>query len=240
MKQAQAHASGAVAETEGARPLRRDAERNRRLILAAARELFARRGLDASFEAVAREAGVGVGTLYRHFPNRQALIEALFDDGLDEISRIAEEALAAPSGWAGLRHFMVEMLLIQSRDRGLRDVIIHARKNSDPRRLRMRTHLVGPIGQLVARSQREGDLRPDLTAYDVAVLEIAVLSMTEFTGAAAPDVWKRYLTIVLDGMRASRTGPTELPVESLTEDQLDACMGGWKFGSRENREPEPS
>jgi AcrR family transcriptional regulator len=233
-------ATGAVTEAEGARPLRRDAERNRRLILTAARELFARRGLDASFEAVAREAGVGVGTLYRHFPNRQALIEALFDDGLEEIGRIAKEALAAPTGWAGLRHFMVEMLLIQSRDRGLRDVIIDARKNSDPRRLRMRTNLVGPIGELVAKSQQEGDLRPDLTAYDVAVLEIAVLSMTEFTGTASPDIWQRYLTIVLDGMRASRTGPTELPVQSLTEDELDACMGSWKFGSRRDGEPESS
>jgi AcrR family transcriptional regulator len=226
---------GNATATAAARPMRRDAERNRRLILSAARELFAQRGLDASFEAVAREAGVGVGTLYRHFPNRQALIEALFTDGLERISRIVEESLAAPSGWDGLRHFMAEMLVVQTRDRGLRDVLTHARKTADPGRDLMRARLIEPLGQLVARAQQEGELRADLVAIDVAVLEIAVLSMAEFTGDASPDGWQRYLTIVLDGMRARRDGPTELPIGAMNEDQMDACMTGWKFGFREQR-----
>ena len=223
--------------TVTARPMRRDAERNRLLIMTAARELFAQRGLDASFEAVAREAGVGVGTLYRHFPNRQALIEALFDDGLAEISRIAEEALAAPTGWAGLRHFMVEMLALQSRDRGLRDVIVQARKTADPRREVLRARFIEPLSQLVANAQQQGDLRADLTSRDIAVIQIAVLTMAEFTGVADPDGWQRYFAILLDGMRAHPTGPTRLPVDALDEEQMDACMAGWKFGFREDRAP---
>jgi len=221
--------------TATARPLRRDAERNRRLILTAARELYAQRGLDASFEAVAREAGVGVGTLYRHFPNRQALIDALFKDGLEKISQIVEESLAAPRGWDGLRHFMVGMLELQSRDRGLRDVIVLGRNSVDPGRRLMHDRLVEPLSQLVARAQQEGDLRADLTAIDIAVLEIAVLGTADFTGAAIQDGWQRYLAIVLDGMRARPAGPTELPTAVMDAEQMDACMVGWKYGFRETR-----
>ena len=223
--------------TVTARPMRRDAERNRLLIMSAARELFAQRGLDASFEAVAREAGVGVGTLYRHFPNRQALIEALFADAVEEISRIVTEALAVPRAWDGLRHFMVEMLAVQSRDRGLRDVIMHARKTADPRRDLMRARLIEPLGRLVAAGQQQGDLRADVTAGDIAVLEIAVLTMAEFTSVADQDGWQRYFTILLDGMRAHPTGPTELPADALDEEQVNACMSGWKFGFRDDRAP---
>jgi AcrR family transcriptional regulator len=221
--------------TATARPLRRDAERNRRLILTAARELFAQQGLDTSFEAVAREAGVGTGTLYRHFPNRQALIDALFEDGLKKISQIVEESLAASRGWDGLRHFMVEMLELQARDRGLRDIIVLARNTTDPGRGLMRARLAEPLKQLVARAQQEGDLRADLTAIDIAVLEIAVLGTADFTGAAIPDGWQRYLAIVLDGMRARATGPTELPAESMDEEQMDMCMVGRRYGFRATR-----
>ena len=221
--------------TATARPLRKDAERNRRLILTAARALYAQRGLDASFEAVAREAGVGVGTLYRHFPNRQLLIEALFTDSIETISYMVDEALAAPRAWDGLCHFMSEMLKLQSGDRGLRDVIIHARETADPGHDLMRARLSEPLAQLVARAQQEGDLRTDLTAIDIAVLNIAVLGTAEFTGAVLPDGWQRYLTIVLDGMRAHPAGPTELPAAVLDEEQFDACMVGWKFGFRQTR-----
>ena len=213
------------------RPLRRDAERNRQLILTAARTLFAQRGLEASLDEVAHEAGLGVGTVYRRFPNREALIDALFDDGIDAITQIIETAKAAPRAWDGLRHFMVEMLELQSRDRGLRDVIL-ARRVAAPEEDRTRARIKPALDSLVARAQQEGDLRADLTSADVAVLEIAVLGAAEFTGVAAPDAWRRYLTIVLDGMRAVPTGPTELPEPPIDETQLDACMIGWKYASR--------
>src|ERR1700761_6992724 len=95
------------------RPLRRDAERNRLLILGAARTVFAQRGLEASLDEVAREAGLGVGTVYRRFPNREALIDALFADGINTIARVVEESLATPRAWDGLRHFMASMLELQ-------------------------------------------------------------------------------------------------------------------------------
>jgi len=222
-----------------ARPLRRDAERNRQLILSAARTLFAQRGLDASLDDVAHEAGLGVGTVYRRFPNREALIDALFDDGLEAITEIVQTAQAAPRAWDGLRHFMASMLELQAADRGLRDVIL-ARRVAEPERDRTRDRIKPALESLVARAQREGDLRADLTSADVAVLEIAVLGAAEFTGVAAPDAWRRYLAIVLDGMRADPTGPSELPQPPLDEHQLDACMIGWKYGFRATPRPRMS
>lgn len=225
-----------------ARPLRRDAERNRLLILRAARVVFAQRGLEATLDEVAREAGLGVGTVYRRFPNREALIEALFDDGIDEIVRIVEEAEAEPRAWDGLRHFMTSVLQLQTADRGLRDVLL-SQRSPDPEHDVLRDHLKPPLERLVRRAQQEGDLREDLTATDVGVLEVAVLGAAEFTAVAAPGAWQRFLAIVLDGMRAPRDQhgrPAEhppLPAPPLDDEQIDACMVGWKYGSRETPRP---
>jgi AcrR family transcriptional regulator len=226
--------------TTKTRPLRRDAERNRLLILRAARVVFAQRGLEATLDEVAREAGLGVGTVYRRFPNREALIDALFDDGINEIMRIVDEAEAEPRAWDGLRHFMTSVLQLQAADRGLRDVML-SQRSPDPDHDVLRDHLKPPLDRLVHRAQQEGDLRKDLTSTDVGVLEVAVLGAAEFTAVAAPGAWQRFLAIVLDGMRATRGrdrqgNPIEhppLPAPPLDDDQIDACMVGWKYGGRE-------
>jgi hypothetical protein len=105
------------------------------------------------------------------------------------------------------------------------------------------TQFKPPLVALLARAQQEGDLRPGLTATDVAVLEIAVQSTAEFTAAAAPDAWRRCLAIVLDGMRARPEDVTEpLDQPPLNDEQLYACMDGWKDGfwkaSRQRSTPE--
>ena len=219
--------------TTKTRPLRRDAERNRLLILSAARTVFAQRGLEASLDEVAREAGLGVGTLYRRFANREALIEALFADGIDTISRLIDQCLAESRAWDGLRTFMASMLELQCGDKGLRDVMLSRRAPApDEDLLRMR--IQPALDALVERAQQQGDLREDLTSTDVGVLEIALIGAAEFTAAAAPEIWRRYLAIMLEGMRARPVGPRE-PLEEppLDDDQIDACMIGWKYGSRQ-------
>ena len=215
------------------RPLRRDAERNRLLILGAARTVFAQRGLEASLDEVAREAGLGVGTVYRRFPNRDALVDALFADGVDEITRIVDHCLAEPRAWDGLRHFMAALLELQFRDKGLRDVML-ARRAPAPDEDMLRTLIQPALDVVVRRAQQQGDLRQDLTTTDIGVLEIAALGAAEFTAAADPQVWRRYLGIMLEGMRARPAGPSE-PLERppLDDEQIDACMIGWKYGSRQ-------
>jgi AcrR family transcriptional regulator len=219
--------------TAAARPLRRDAERNRQLILATARALFAERGLAASLEDVARSAGVGVGTLYRHFPNREALIDALFADVVDTIVRIVDEALAMPRGWDGLQHFMISLLELQARDKGLRDVML-AQRAHDPADDILRAKIKPPLERLVQRAKDQGDLRADMVAADVSVLEVAAVGATEFVAAAGPEAWRRYMTIVFDGMRARpEGGNTRFEQPPIDDDQLDVCFEGWKYGSRQ-------
>ena len=223
-----------AAITGKARPLRRDAERNRLLILSAARTVFAQRGLDASLDEIAKEAGLGVGTVYRRFPNREALIEALLTDMLGGIERILEEAQAMPRAWDGLTHFMASLLESQASDKALRDVLlarkIHERMHEEVFRDRIEQALQG----LVSRAQQQGDLRPDATTTDIGVLEIAAVGIVELTASAGPEIWRRYLSIILDGLRARPTGTT-IPLEqpALDEHQMDICMTGWKYGSRE-------
>src|SRR6185436_6544187 len=100
------------------RPLRADAARNRARLLVAAKEVFAARGLDATMDEVARRAGVGVGTAYRRFRNRDDLIAALFEERLDDFMRLLDEALADADPWAGLRGFLERSMEMQAEDRG--------------------------------------------------------------------------------------------------------------------------
>jgi AcrR family transcriptional regulator len=221
----------------GKRPLRRDAERNRLLILSAARTVFAQRGLEATLDEVAREAGLGVGTVYRRFPNRDALIDALFVDGIETVTRVIDQALAMPRAWDGLGHFMSSMLELQCQDKGLRDVMLSRRGPEPAEYDLLRDRIKPPLYDMVHRAQQAGDLRADLSATDIGVLEVAALGAAELTTAVHPDAWRRYLTIILDGMRARPEGGphgnSPLDQAPLDDDQLDECMTGWKYGSRE-------
>lgn len=219
------------------RPLRRDAERNRQLILDTAKTVFAQRGLEASLDEVAHEAGLGVGTVYRRFPNRDALIDALFDDMLTSITRIVAESLELPRAWDGLVHFMTAMLESQGRDKALRDLML-SRQHLDPcatdKEQGVRETVEPALFDLIDRAQQEGDLRSDVVATDVGTLLIAAVGVVDFTAPADSEVWRRYLTVMLDGLRARPAGQTGvLSPEPLDDAQLDVCMTGWKYGTRE-------
>ena len=110
--------------TDVERPLRRDAQRNRQRILAAARREFAERGLDVSMDDIARAAGVGVGTVYRRFPDKEQLIDALFEDRMAEMVELVERCLAIEDPWDGFVTFLAEMCGRQSADRGLKELLL--------------------------------------------------------------------------------------------------------------------
>ncbi|HEU5333556.1 MAG TPA: TetR/AcrR family transcriptional regulator [Actinocrinis sp.] len=228
----------APAASTDARPLRRDAERNRRLILGAAKTVFAQRGLDVSLDEVAKEAGLGVGTVYRRFPHRDALIDALFDDMVASIKLIADQALTAPRAWDGLAYFMTAMLETQAGDKGLRDAMIAQQNHLDKRGERkgraLRETVRPMLYTLVARAQQEGDLRADVVPTDIAVLLVTAVCMLEFTAPVAPDTWRRHLSVILDGLRARPAGGNApLTEPPLGDEQVEACMAGWKYGTRE-------
>src|SRR3954452_17176057 len=106
------------------RPLRRDAERNRQRILHAAAAAFAEGGLGVTMDEIARRAGVGVGTVYRRFPDKELLIEALFEQRLDELVELAKDALALEDAWEGLVRFFETFIAVQAADRGLKEVVL--------------------------------------------------------------------------------------------------------------------
>jgi AcrR family transcriptional regulator len=207
----------------GERPLRRDAERNRQRILAAAAEVFTERGLDATLDEVARAAGVGIGTVYRRFPDKETLVSELFRDRIDTLVTVAEEACAVPDPWQGLTTYLEFVAAALAGDLGLRQLMMFATYDRDQvcyARDRMRP----VITRLVQRAQASGDLRRDFAATDVKMIAFMLASVAEYAASAAPAVWRRYLAMLIDGLRPARDGVSDLPVPAPTVDELAKLM----------------
>jgi AcrR family transcriptional regulator len=207
----------------GARPLRRDAERNRQRILEAAAEVFNERGLDVSLDEIARHAGVGVGTVYRRFRTKEELVEALFMDRLGQVATIAEQALAAPDPWSGLVSFMERMAEVMAGDLGLQQILMFATYGRDLVAV-AREHNAPLVERLVERAQAAGQLRGDLKQTDIVFIVFVLTEAARLAQAASPGIWRRYLTLILDGMRPGREGVTPLPVPALLPGEMEKSM----------------
>jgi AcrR family transcriptional regulator len=200
--------------TESARS---DAKRNRERLVASARELFAEHGVDVSTREVARHAGVGVGTLYRHFPQRADLVDAVLAESFEELIELAEASLAEEDPWRGFTRFVEEALALHGSNRGLKDVVetnAHGRTHAQEMRKRLRP----VVARLVARAQEHGELRGDFVPQDIALLFWGSDRVNELAGDVAPELWRRQLGFMLDGLRTSNA--TSLPARPLTEAQL--------------------
>ncbi len=208
-----------------ARPLRKDAAHNRQRIVDSARELFAARGLEASHNEVAHHAGVGVGTVYRRFPTKESLVDAIFEDGIDEITALGHSALNQPDSWQGLVYFVEEMCRLTARDQGLREAVLSRAYGGD-RVEAARVRLDPMVAKVVERARADGYLRADISDSDLPLVSIIAGAVNEFAGDIQPDLWRRYVTIFLDGMRADGD-QTLLPVSALSADQHDAAMRSW-------------
>jgi AcrR family transcriptional regulator len=212
--------------TSGDRPLRRDAERNRQLILHSAQQLFAERGLDVSLDDIAAHARLGVGTVYRRFPTKEALIEALFEDRLAGIIKVGEEALADPDAWRGLTGFLERVNAQHAIDRGLREVTLGSRFGHE-HLARVRDGLQPIVGALVTRAKEQGSLREDAADTDIPLIAIMLGAVVDYAGHAQPDIWRRCLSILVDGLRAGGGDRSPLRPDPLTPDQVDQAMSSW-------------
>jgi AcrR family transcriptional regulator len=216
------HEEPPVGEGAG-RPLRKDAERNRRRILQAAAEVFTGQGLEATLDDVARHAGVGVATVYRRFPDKAALADALFEERIDTLVELATENQKAEDPWDGLVSFMLAAAEMLTTDKGLRQILMfasHGHQRVGYARDRMRP----AIGKLVERAQAAGQVRPDLGATDIPVLEFMLGATAEYARDVRPDIWRRYLALMLDSLRPARDTFTPLPVPELSADELATAM----------------
>lgn len=200
------------------KPLRRDAQANRDRIVAAARAAFAANGIELPVEEIARRAAVGMGTLYRHFATKEDLVDAVLEDTFDEIVGAAEQALTEEDAWRGLCGFFEQFFALHVRNRVLKDMLAtqaHGRDRADAMRARMRPL----IRRLVKRAQEQGALRADFAPEDMPFVIWSVGRVIEETRAVAPELWRRHLGFLLDGLRADAATP--LPHPPLTRAQLN-------------------
>lgn len=204
---------------DAGRPLRRDAVRNRELILETAAAVFAEHGLEAGYEEIARRAGIGVGTVYRRFPERSELVRALFESRVEEVVAIAEQAAAKGDAFAGLAWFLEHTLAHQVADRGLQEIVV-ATISHDEHRMIGRERLGPILDGLVARAQADGTLRGDVGATD---LGMQLMVMSSMSTPAQPGLWRRYLALLLDGLRA-RPGLEPLPLVAPETEATYALM----------------
>jgi AcrR family transcriptional regulator len=211
--------------TSEIRRLRADAERNRERILEAAAEVFASQGLDATLHDVADRAGVGVGTVYRRFPDKEALIEALFEDKLRQVIDLAEFELAQPDPWEALVGFLRSVAELQACNRGLQEVL-HGTVYMQQGVTAARNVLLPMIKTLLERAQAAGSLRKDIATADIPVILLMLSSLALYTYDKRPDVWQRYLDLILTGLH---TQPDQQPlsVSALSDDELLDSMSTW-------------
>ncbi len=178
------------------RPLRRDAAENRERIMAAAGQVFAEQGLDAGVEEIAKRAGVGMGTLYRRFPTKQALIDELIGNLRRELLRLAEVAAQLPAG-TGLEQLLFTVGQLQADQSGCLQQLTE-RSDAELDVLRQFRSLVG---RLLTAAQRHGRIRADVTRGDITLLFWSVSGVIRTTRSVAPNIWRRHLELLLAGLR---------------------------------------
>jgi AcrR family transcriptional regulator len=188
--------------TVAPRPLRADARRNREKILAAAASAFREAGLDSQVEDIARRAGVGVGTVYRHFPTKEALVAALAEQHFERLACIVEDALTQEGDpWEVFAAAIWRAAEPAAADVSWCEILAGAQ-----------SHLRGPLpaqerlgaatGTLIERAQATGAMRADAEVIDVRTIMCGLGHIVTAARAGAPLDWQRYLTIALDGLRA--------------------------------------
>ncbi|HVO55214.1 MAG TPA: helix-turn-helix domain-containing protein [Solirubrobacterales bacterium] len=211
---------GAAVEP-AARPLRRDAEENRRRLLEAAREVFAEHGFEATMDQIAARAGVGVGTAYRRFANKDELIGALFQDRIDEVTGVVERALAEEDPWQGVVSYLEGSIELHACDRGLKQLVF-----SSPRHRQFvdeaRAQLKPKVDELVERARAAGVLRPGVETTDLIIVQLMLDAVAEPAVGDTPAAWRRFLPVLLDGL--GNNGAEPLAGAALSLDQLDALI----------------
>ncbi len=191
------------------RPQRADARRNRESVVEAARKLMATRGLDTQMDDIAREAGVGVGTVYRHFPTKEDLIYALAEHRFRRLAEFAQEALAEDDPGAAFERFLYRGAELQATDRSLSEVM-----RDRPDAMQAGAASVGLLElgrEVMTRAQEAGAVRPDAEAEDIPMLMCGLGTSTPGNNGpfVSPTTWRRFIAIVIDGLRAP--GKSEMP-----------------------------
>ncbi len=178
------------------RPLRADARRNRERIVKAAREVFAQYGRDAQMDDVARKAKLGVGTLYRHFPTKEALVQALAADKFERLQAVASDCLGVEDCWEAFAGFVRASASQMAADRALYEAV----QGADARGAADAVGLRDTVTELIRRAQAQGTIRPDFGVEDIPMFMCSLGAAVQMAGGDAAR-WERHLELMLDGLR---------------------------------------
>ena len=205
------------------RALRSDAERNRRLVLEAPTQAFAQDGLDVGMAEIARRAGVGNATVFRRFPSKDALIEAIVDEKIAELLAAAERAAEIEDPWDSLVDMLEKTAALQARDHGFFQATEEFMLRH-PDLLRRHRPVFEAVDRLVVRAQAAGVVRDDVTTLDLLGLVKGSVVCLPPSRDLRDDGWRRYLSIVLDALRPEAATP--LPVPPVTYEEIEAALIG--------------
>jgi AcrR family transcriptional regulator len=191
-------------------------------VLDAAREVFAEQGIDAPVTEIADRAGVGVGTIFRRFPTKDDLLVAVVEQRTEQLIEAADAALESPEPGAAFRRFMETAAAMHISDVCWCEVGADLFGRDGIRELT--DVLVGKIGELLTRAQTARQVRSDLRALDIPVLLMAVAKSGLMLEEAVPGAWKRYLAIILDGLRPEAARP--LPRRPVSRREFERARHG--------------
>ena len=214
--------------------LRADAERNRELILEAARRVFAERGLDVAIEEVARQAGVGVGTLYRRFPTRADLIAGAFESKLSVYADAVEEALLEPDAWTAFGRYIERVCEMQAADVGFAHVLTMMFPVAKPFEA-IRKRAYSGFGELVTRAKATGALREDFVPEDLPMLLMANAGVLSVTATTAPGTSPRLVAYLLQSFASAGSKRNPLPPAPASREIFRAMLAVDPLQSRRGR-----
>ena len=202
------------------RARRADATRNTERLVQAAREVFARDGLSATLQDIADQAGVGIGTIYRNFSGKREVVETLYDAAVDRALADVEAALAIDDPWLALVTFFEVTAKNQAQDRGLSETLFESDAFGPHESTAHK--IVAAVSPLFDRATRAGVLREGVTVTDILPI-FAMLDAVSRLTSSRPELWRRYLALLLDGLRA--VDRSALPEPALDPAAFAAALG---------------
>ncbi|WP_144751502.1 TetR/AcrR family transcriptional regulator [Curtobacterium pusillum] len=211
--------------TDDPRPPRRDVARNRQALVDAARTAFGEHGLQAALEPIAVAAGLGNATLYRHFPTRAALWEAVLTEPMQEVLDLVDRCrtMSADDPWSGFATFVRETAEIEARNTGFSDLMTTDYRDA-PTLLDLRVRVQDGIDALFRAAQHAGAVRTDAVLADVAMVQLSIATTIGTFGRVAPDAFRRWVDLALDALRAPEVTREPLRARPLRGDQVRRAL----------------
>ncbi|TFC04093.1 TetR/AcrR family transcriptional regulator [Cryobacterium adonitolivorans] len=212
-------------DSVAARPrLRRDVQRSRERLIASARDVFAAQGLAAGLNEVASHAGVGVGTVYRHFPDKQELIEVALNDAFESLIALMERNLEINSPWRALERALRDSVAMAVANRGLRDLTFLSSRGRESVQVE-RARLNPLIERMLHAARVEGELRQDVVVDDLVMIMLMVSDFAYRSEAVRPGAYRRYLDMLIEGLRKPQHG--DEIIAPMSPEEAAAVANRW-------------